>query len=1140
MVGYGQDKGIIPLAMEEMFKRIGQSQTQDLKFKVQASMLEIYNERVRDLFNPKNTPLNGLKMRENPKTGPYVEDLSSNLVSSYVEVSRLMEQGSKARTIGATNMNSTSSRAHTVFTIIFTQTKVERLLGKATDKVSKINLVDLAGSERAEESGATGDRLREACAINKSLSALGNCISALADLSTGKKKVFVPYRDSVLTWLLKESLGGNAKTIMMAAVSPADINHEETLSTLRYADRAKQIQTAAKVNEDPNQKLIRDLRAEIEALRAQLSTSSGERPSSRSSTPADPNPELRMELQRIAREKEEMREKLVQSEKLIAELNMSHEEQLRKSEEVGRQREEALKAAGLEGLKGNEDQQRRVIPHFLNLNEDPQLSECLVYLFKPGITRIGRKDATSPQDVQLAGLNIAKEHCEVENRNGVVELRVLRTSNGDHARTYVNGQGVSAGVELHTGDRVLLGETHFFKVVHPDEIAALRRKGEKPPTVDWEFAKNELAQKQGQMLSMKREEKEENEKADKERAELQQRIRELMEKLSSLEAERGREKAKLKQEEMARKERDMRRDIDALNKLLSELDERRRKERQAMRILEEKLLRAIPLVSEANIIGQELGKDIEFEVKLVTKVSAGANKLNTSVANSDLFVKVTQSTGVSSLWDYDKFISRLYIMRDAYLQYTEQGERFRLHEDQDPFYDPVDCMHIGTAYIYLDFLSYCIDIDETTPILDYKGKQDGELQVQIKVADRSGAFATTAKGDTLKRGLDWTINSNTGTNSLKDSVPQLLGTRMDLLVCVLRVKGVPIRFSRNVQVRYKFYKDVEDRKTEECARMTVNPDFQYSEHITVEPVTPEFLTYLQSSAIAFEVWGKVCDGNGPLPLPPSSAAGRKRRTMIHGKLDSLGVTSDHKKTATAGGPSLGGLALGFGAGGFCPAINVNVTPPGSLPSSRGGSFSSQSSSTATSSRADGSQSQSLLSDVPSADMASISMSTALGHALNSHLVPICEAPHQGESVEQLRHRVNPKHKHKPTAVESNESFEETDVTKLKRELVEARAARKALQTERFQFAQQCQALQIKTSELEAKLQAVSNVKGMTPRTASRHLELEKSNACLKQEVEDKRRQFDELQRKYNAEKEQVLKELNATGRPPASAACAVM
>jgi len=237
MVGYGADRGIIPCACEELFRRVDDNKDESVVFKVESSMMEIYNERVRDLFNPKN-PKNdaGLKVRENPKTGPYVDGLAMLPVKDYEQIDRLMEEGTKARTVAATQMNATSSRAHTIFTIILTQTITNQSTLKVTDKVSKISLVDLAGSERAASTGAQGGRLKEGAAINKSLSALGNCISALADASKpgiDKSKHFIPYRDSVLTWLLRESLGGNAKTIMIAALSPADINFEETLSTLR-------------------------------------------------------------------------------------------------------------------------------------------------------------------------------------------------------------------------------------------------------------------------------------------------------------------------------------------------------------------------------------------------------------------------------------------------------------------------------------------------------------------------------------------------------------------------------------------------------------------------------------------------------------------------------------------------------------------------------------------------------------------------------------------------------------------------------------------------------------------------------------------------------------------------------------------
>ncbi|ESO87895.1 hypothetical protein LOTGIDRAFT_127149 [Lottia gigantea] len=259
MVGYGPNKGIVPIICDELFKEIASNTKDNKRFEVTFSMLEIYNEQVRDLL-AKDNPKGGLTVRQNAKLGMfYVEGLKNTPVGSYQEIEKRMEQGTAARTVASTNMNATSSRAHTVVTITFDQI-IKDSIGSETKKSSTINLVDLAGSERADSTGATGDRLKEGANINRSLSALGNVISALADVSMGKKKVYIPYRESVLTKLLQNALGGNSKTVMIAALSPADINYDETLSTLRYADRAKKIKNQAVVNENPLDKLIRELK----------------------------------------------------------------------------------------------------------------------------------------------------------------------------------------------------------------------------------------------------------------------------------------------------------------------------------------------------------------------------------------------------------------------------------------------------------------------------------------------------------------------------------------------------------------------------------------------------------------------------------------------------------------------------------------------------------------------------------------------------------------------------------------------------------------------------------------------------------------------------------------------------------------
>ena len=270
MVGYGANKGIVPISCEEIFKRISNNKDPSIYYEVEVSMLEIYNEKVQDLLVPINKrPPSGLKIRESKALGVFVADLTKYPVSSYEEISNKMDEGYQNRTIGSTLMNNTSSRAHTIVTIEFKQVNSQGKL--KSEKLSKINLVDLAGSERANSTGATGARLKEGCNINKSLLVLGNVINTLADKALGKKKdVLPPYRDSALTRILQNALGGNSKTVMICALSPASINYEETLSTLRYADRAKKIQNKAVVNESEHDKVVRLLREENNDLKKKI------------------------------------------------------------------------------------------------------------------------------------------------------------------------------------------------------------------------------------------------------------------------------------------------------------------------------------------------------------------------------------------------------------------------------------------------------------------------------------------------------------------------------------------------------------------------------------------------------------------------------------------------------------------------------------------------------------------------------------------------------------------------------------------------------------------------------------------------------------------------------------------------------
>ncbi|EGC38876.1 hypothetical protein DICPUDRAFT_93725 [Dictyostelium purpureum] len=738
MLGYNEDKGIIPLVCEEMFERINAtpaSSTEQTVFKVEVSFMEIYNEKVKDLLNPKNNKPGGLKVRNNPSTGPYVEDLSKLAVKSFAEIDMLMDEGTKARTVASTNMNATSSRSHAVFTIVFTQSKIDRSRGTAIDRVSKISLVDLAGSERANSTGATGVRLKEGANINKSLSTLGKVISALAENSTGKKAVFVPYRDSVLTYLLKESLGGNSKTIMIAAISPADINFEETLSTLRYADSAKKIKTVAVVNEDPQSKLIRELQNEVERLK-QLMLNGGTAISHDSKLI---NSEYDDGLVST------LTDKIEQYEKLMAELNKSWEEKLSEAETIREDRMAALKDMGI-AIKVVSS-----IPHLINLNEDPLMSESLIYYVKEGLTRIGRSDAEIPQNVILNGLNIHKEHCILENKNGIVTISPPPQYSSDNATNsnnnsdkeikspasdssvssttsekpprsyiYVNGAEISKPTVLTTGNRVILGNNHIFRYNNPEEAAkiAKERQGDiksdrigvenADQIIDYDFALNELASIQGTLAMTKH-------ISDKQ--EYKKQMRALYDQIRlQLENEEFDPEIKEKRDKLA---------LLAIRKWRSKVHRTK---------LLNKISFIILSLNEANAISATLNKHISLSLKLYS-VFPDSDSISDNAEpeidwrNTQILIKaINTNTGESTLMTDQDFVDRIYAMRELY---QNDGN---LDNDQleDPYHFTFtkDSL-IGVSHVYLKNTPYLVESNRPVPILDANGKEKGYLNLLV-------------------------------------------------------------------------------------------------------------------------------------------------------------------------------------------------------------------------------------------------------------------------------------------------------------------------------------------------------------------------------------------------------------------------
>eukprot|EP00760_Papus_ankaliazontas_P011716 PhM_4_TR14996/c0_g1_i1/m.74722/K17914/KIF13; kinesin family member 13 len=267
-LGDAEEEGLIPRLCAELFRRASRAD-----YSIEATYIEIYNERVLDLLNPDGGRGDAdLRVRQHPTTGPFVEGLVPAQVASVEDVLALVTKGNAARTTAETKMNDRSSRSHAILSLGVTEYTTVGTSGsemRTRGRFSRVYMVDLAGSERVTESGSVGQNFVEATNINLSLVTLGRCITTLADLSiarkAGKKSVMrPPYRESMLTWILSESIGGNSRTFMIANVSPSILNYDQSINTLRYASRAREVVNVAVVNEDPLLQQLRTLQQQLE------------------------------------------------------------------------------------------------------------------------------------------------------------------------------------------------------------------------------------------------------------------------------------------------------------------------------------------------------------------------------------------------------------------------------------------------------------------------------------------------------------------------------------------------------------------------------------------------------------------------------------------------------------------------------------------------------------------------------------------------------------------------------------------------------------------------------------------------------------------------------------------------------------
>ncbi|XP_073321043.1 kinesin-like protein KIF13B isoform X2 [Pagrus major] len=867
MMGSGDQPGLIPRLCSALFERTQTEGRKEESFTVEVSYMEIYNEKVRDLLDPKGGRQT-LRVREHKVLGPYVDGLSRLAVASYKDIESLMSEGNKSRTVAATNMNEESSRSHAVFNIILTHTLKDLQSGTSGEKVSRLSLVDLAGSERAAKTGAAGERLKEGSNINKSLTTLGLVISALAEQGTAKNKnKFVPYRDSVLTWLLKDCLGGNSRTAMVATVSPAADNYEETLSTLRYADRAKNIVNHAVVNEDPNARIIRELREEVEKLRDQLT-------------------------QAESLKAPELKDRLEESEKLIQEMTITWEEKLRKTEEVAQERQKQLESLGISlqssGIKVGDDKS-----FLVNLNADPALNELLVYYLKEH-TKVGSADS---QDIQLCGMGIQAEHCVIDI---TTEAAVVLTPHRN-ARTCVNGSPVTSGLQLHHGDRILWGNNHFFRINLPKrrsrgaedeegEGGVMRNSGSSEQldadgdtasevssevSFSYEFAQTEVMMKalgnndpmQAVLQSLERQHEEEKRSAlERQRQMYEQELQQLRKKLNPDRLSTGStggpasgQQGSGQQSHYRSLERlsmgGMSHSTSAQSRLRQWNEEREAVLVRSLRRLREQIVRANLLVQEACFIAEELERHTEYKVTLqIPSDNLNANRKRDAVL-SEPAIQVRRRCRGKQIWSLEKMENRLVDMRELYQEWQEYHVH---HQDNpvmrsyfrraDPFFDEQENHSlIGVANVFLSCLFYDVKLQYAVPIINQKGEVTGRLHVEV-VRVGGGLEDNMAGGDESDNNQD---------NEIQDR-------KLVCMIKILQATGLPQYLSNFVFCQYAFWDQPEpiivapEVDPSSSSPSTKDPHcmvvFDSCKELAVS-VSEDFIEYLTEGAVAIEVYG---------------------------------------------------------------------------------------------------------------------------------------------------------------------------------------------------------------------------------------------------------------------------------------------
>ena len=858
MVGYGANKGIVPISCNEIFRRIGENKDPDKSFEVQVSMLEIYNEKVQDLLiHPNKRPTSGLKIRESKVLGIFVDGLSKHPVTSYDQKKRKMDDGYNNRTIGSTLMNATSSRAHTIVTIEFRQ--ITMVAKKKSEKLSMINLVDLAGSERSGSTGATGDRLKEGCNINKSLLILGNVINCLADKAIGKNKnMLPPYRDSALTRILQNALGGNSKTVMICALSPASINYEETLSTLRYADRAKKIQNKAVINESEHDKMVRLLKEEnvnlkkmIEDLQKRIGGGGGG---------------ISYEDQQAFLE---LKEQYEANQKVMGDMQKSFEERL----------EEAKKHEG-ENIGQRVDLN---LPHLVVLNEDPQLSYKLRYPLNELPVYVGRKHGNPEPQIKLSGIGIKQNHAVFVKQGEDILLKPHDKEAQKYI--YVNGKKIAIdGQIIKTKDRIVFGSNTIF-------IYMKKSTGDDVYSIDWESAEMELQKeielenkrqieenekkKQEEIKLLKKDYEEEysrrkreiDETLKKKAEEYELKLREISQNQEKkrIEQERLNQEQKLKErieqleEEKVRKKRE----IEIKEKEEMFRREQLKKEQENIHNnsekLENNLTNILKKIQKMKIIISELKRNINLDAILQKNLVEEIDEIQ-NYANIAIRVE-NYEEGTVYYWTPDIFHNRYDLMKELFNKFNdEELDLQNLKNEDDPLWDEAKPVLMGYSFYKLEPLSYLIGNQSELAIVSPKGNMIGKLEVDVAPHDDEGNEF----------------------DEVPETPSELIGQCLQYKVCIYGVKNIPKNFSNELKVEYqcfhdhtnistKLYNKLGDEKKdknvidvdEESVTIQINEEFEHK----IDYLTKEDIEYIEKEKLCFKLYAvETVEKKGKTPI----------------------------------------------------------------------------------------------------------------------------------------------------------------------------------------------------------------------------------------------------------------------------------